>query len=67
MLDVLDFDKTPFIQVASRDSPQARRLSVANGEGELPLVPTEFESQVQTSDHCGSLAFADRSHEELLA
>ena len=64
MLGSKDLVERP-IQVASRNGSQARWLSVANSEGELPLAPTELESQVQADGGCGSVWFADRSHDEL--
>jgi hypothetical protein len=53
-------------QVARRDGGEPGRLAVADGEGELPLTPAQFKSQVQPWAARGNLSFADRCHDELL-
>ena len=53
-------------QVASGDGAQPGRLSVPDGERELPFVPAQLKSQVQTRAACGTVDIVGRCHDGLL-
>src|SRR5262249_60162495 len=53
-------------QVARPEGAEPGRWPVAEGEGQLPLVPAQRKSQMQTRDACGTLRIAGRCHDRLL-
>jgi hypothetical protein len=57
-----DGSLTLYIQ---RDSP-GKDLSVPDGERELPFVPAQLKSQVQTRAACGTVDIVGRCHDGLL-